>query len=474
MSTPVLIVGCGPSGLFLANLLGSQNIQTVCIERNATCTDHPKSTFLDSEIVRLLDTIGLLDTLKGQIIGLSGIERYSPSGTLVSREDNTITSHNYPHRNTMYQPWLEQALLDGLSRFPCVSVKMNCELIDIQTESTNSVKLKCTFRDIQTDTTTTSVFQYVIGADGNKSKVRDLMGLSFDPVTDYEAKSIRIDVEGMTDTTLVMRSGIHSGRNWISFPAPNGRRFSFTVLPGEHPEDLLTDEAAFKLLQPHIENNPHVRILFRSHYHFRSRLASSLRKGNIFLIGDAAHTLPPANAQGLNSGARDANALAWRLAEVLKGGSSLVLDEYEIERYEPMKQIILNASIAYQAARKPTSSPSGTLHSVKKEEKSVSIYGQMIPNAWVQLVGTRKGVMLDTLFKPQDSNVSYGWNMVGFNSREYTPTGYNSIVLYRRGVDIPSLPCIQGIICDHRFDNYWNDLDGKWILVRPDRVVQPF
>ena len=133
--------------------------------------------------------------------------------------------------------------MNGCKRFDCVTVLFSHECIAIDQSESNNNTVKVTIKngtdEIQKE------FRYVIGADGNRSNVRDLLGIEFKPVTPHEPQSIRIDVEGTTDTSLVMRSGNDFKRNWISFPAPNGRRFSFNVLPGEKPEDLLTDEMAY-------------------------------------------------------------------------------------------------------------------------------------------------------------------------------------------------------------------------------------
>jgi 3-(3-hydroxy-phenyl)propionate hydroxylase len=499
----VLIVGAGPSGLFMANLLGMHGIPTLCIEKNSELSNHPKATFLDSEIVRLLDTIGLLNECKGQIVGLSAIERYSSLGFLLTRENGVMTTHNYMHRNTIYQPWLEQCLLGGCKRYPeLVEVRMGHELVELYQTENNGVE--CAIKDINSNEIITGFFTYVIGADGYKSKVREFSQIEFLPVTDYEAKSIRIDVEGTTDCSMVMRSGIDyaTGRNWISFPAPNGRRFSFNVMKGENPEDLLTDEAAMNLIKPHVGNDP-VRVIFKSHYHFRSRLASSLRKGNVFLIGDAAHTLPPAMAQGLNSGARDANMLAWRIAEVInRGVDESILEDYCKERYEPMKKIILQASNMYKAARhqgskwkvyyndilaltKNTFNWSGYFKSRINEVKKSDIIGKPVPNSWVQLTNSDdKGVLLDTLLKTS-------FCIVGFNIDKITDemknklkeSNYNVVLLYSKeysksnpnGCPLSELNGYQtGVISDHRFDEYLERVDKKWIVVRPDRIVAAY
>jgi putative polyketide hydroxylase len=55
---------------------------------------------------------------------------------------------------------------------------------------------------------------------------------------------------------------------------------------------------------------------------------------NVFLVGDAAHQLPPMGGFGMNSGIQDTHNLAWKLAAVLRDGASpRLFDSYAAERW---------------------------------------------------------------------------------------------------------------------------------------------
>ena len=519
-SHPILIVGAGPTGLVAANLLGLYGIPTVLIEKNKSVIRDPRSTFVDDECLRLLSTIGLTDKLSNQVFGPITFERYSPLGFLLSREEGMITDHNYPTRSALYQPWFDQTLADGLTRFNCVETIFNCELIHINNDP-ESQSVQVTYKHNNEEEITRD-FAYVLGCDGHRSKVRELLNIDFVPVTPHENRSIRIDVEGTNDTSLVMRSGHDLTRMWAIFPAPNGRRFSFSVVKGENPDDLLTDEAALNLIKPFVteEEFSNLRIVFRSHYTFRSRLASSFYKHRVFLLGDAAHTMPPAGSQGLNSGVRDANSLCWKIAYVYKGlMKPSLLDFYEQERMPALKQIIEQVSNEYNAPRQRTkqeiieddlkkfcqlntdsiinmtSQTSGLKKSDSKifwstNYKKLShvttgrssfvqtgmVYktnddncpqnqyiGRVISNPWIDING-QNGTLLDDLLGCQFCLVYCGISENKLNHPFWEKLSVKQISITKQ----QSGP---NKVSDHRLDTYWKNIEGYVLLVRPDRVI---
>ena len=93
-----------------------------------------------------------------------------------------------------------------------------------------------------------------------------------------------------------------------------------------------------------------VRVLRCAEYTFRARIASTWRRGMVFLLGDAAHQTPPFIGQGLGAGLRDAHNLAWKLAEELAGepvgGRPALLDSYQRERKPHAKAQIRLAIVA--------------------------------------------------------------------------------------------------------------------------------
>jgi hypothetical protein len=111
------------------------------------------------------------------------------------------------------------------------------------------------------------------------------------------------------------------------------RRWEFMLVGGEDPADYASDPAlVWSLLEPHIKADEG-ELVRHAVYEFRSLLTDTMRVGRVVLAGDAAHLMPPFMGEGMCSGLRDANSLAWRLDLLLRGAAADgLLDTYTPER----------------------------------------------------------------------------------------------------------------------------------------------
>jgi 3-(3-hydroxy-phenyl)propionate hydroxylase len=118
------------------------------------------------------------------------------------------------------------------------------------------------------------------------------------------------------------------------------RRWELKLMPGESPDALREPEALRRALAEFVDPGA-VEIWRSAVYRFHALVADRWRAGRVFLLGDAAHQMPPFLGQGLCAGVRDAANLAWKLPRVLRGDApERLLDSYEAERRPHVARVV--------------------------------------------------------------------------------------------------------------------------------------
>ncbi len=325
---PVVIVGAGPTGLVLANLLGGEGIRTLLIERHPSTGREPRAVSLDDESLRTLQTLGLVTEVLQHVVPGYGSQYYSPGGRCFVTVEPTETPYGYPRRNAFRQPILERQLREGLERYSHIETRFGSTLQTL-TQDASSVVVSITGPE---DRRTRIACDYLIGCDGASSTVRNLLSISLAGST-FDERWLIIDLENSDSPSPHTKVFCDPRRPCISLPGPDRtHRFELKLHAHERDEALLVPEVIQNLLHTH-GADPNSTIVRKVVYRFHARLADHWSKGRVFLAGDAAHLSPPFAGQGMNSGIRDAHNLAWKLAWVLRGqvGPHL-LGTYERER----------------------------------------------------------------------------------------------------------------------------------------------
>ncbi|MFE4177489.1 FAD-dependent monooxygenase [Streptomyces sp. NPDC056909] len=180
---------------------------------------------------------------------------------------------------------------------------------------------------------------WLIGADGVHSTVREQLGIEFRGAQlplDFLLAEGRIDGDyapGTVHYYLGPKGSLVFG------PMPGGTvRVSGVLAPGFP----LTPEAVQGILDERTDSGLRVVELDTlATFSTAERIATAMRKGRAFLVGDAAHTHTPVGGQGLNLGLQDVHNLAWKLAGVINGRyAPRILDTYEPERLQAARQIV--------------------------------------------------------------------------------------------------------------------------------------
>jgi len=325
----VAIVGAGPTGLVLANILGVERVDTLLLERNERTVSEPRAVSIDDESLRTIQGIGLADVVLGDIVQGYGSHYFSPSGSDFARVQPAAHEYGFPRRSAFRQPVLEAQLRDGLRHFPHVEARFS-HLLQEFGQDAQGVTLQVRGPDGALQSTRC---RYLVACDGARSGVRERLGIAMEGST-FAERWLIVDLLGTPDRFRHTRVFCDPRRPAISLPGPAGtRRYEFMLRAGERDEDLLREDVVRQMIADRSAVDRDLPIARKVVYTFHARVAQRWRDGRVFLAGDAAHLSPPFAGQGMNSGVRDALNLGWKLAAVARGemGPGL-LDSYERER----------------------------------------------------------------------------------------------------------------------------------------------
>jgi len=336
------IIGYGPVGALLANLLGQAGLSVLVLERDGTAYPLPRATQFDDEVMRVFQQAGLAEDilpLTRQAIGMRFVDR----GGRVLLEwprPMEVGPQGWHASYRFHQPELDQVLRRGARRWPNVEVRTRCEAYALD-EADGGITVR--FEDLSSGKLERRFARYVVGCDGGRSLVRRLLG--------SELVDLGFHERWLVVDCVLKRDRPDLGDYSVQFCDPvrpatyvrgtgNRRRWEVAALPGEDAAELARPETVWRLLSRWI--TPADAVLERATvYTFHSLIAERWRAGRLMIAGDAAHQSPPFLGQGLCAGMRDVANLAWKLAAVAQGGApEELLDSYASERLPHVREYI--------------------------------------------------------------------------------------------------------------------------------------
>ncbi len=334
----VAVIGYGPTGMAMAGLLGQAGHNVLVLERYAGLYNLPRAAIFDDETMRTLDKLGIAEQMLPKLHVQRNYEWVNAAGHL-------LIDHSFAERGRsgwaewymMYQPELEEAL-DGVCRaLPNVEIIHGAKVVDLEQDLAG-----VTVHVESLDGTRRSVrCAYAVACDGGNSVVRRHLGIGehdygfsepwmvcdFRLNHDVELPSARQVGDPQRPVSIISLGPRH---HRFSFMLDSEADFAFASNP-----DLIWERVADYLTPADAE------LIRVATYTFRSLVADSWRDGRIVLAGDAAHQMPPFLGQGMCSGIRDAQNLAFKIDLLLRGRCGAdILDTYQTEREPHVRAVV--------------------------------------------------------------------------------------------------------------------------------------
>ena len=335
----VAVVGGGPAGLSSAMTLGWHGAHTLVVERRPSASSLPRATVASTATMELLRRFGLEDAAWERSIDVEW--QAWACTTLAAAEHGNAVEVGLPTRAQaalvsptapacLPQDELEPLLEEHLRSFPSVRLDRGVEVVGLERRADDGFVLTLAgphgTRRVGAD--------YVVGADGVRSGIREALGIASHGEEGLAARLGVVFRAPLWELVGTRRFGAYFVADGAFFPAGKPDRWIFgtdppgqaaAAVPPADVEQSIREAAGVTDLPIAIE-----RVMSIT---FGVALARRFRGGNAFLVGDAAHRVTPRGGTGLNTAIRDGFDIGWKLGWVLRGwADERLLDSYERER----------------------------------------------------------------------------------------------------------------------------------------------
>lgn len=343
--TQVLIVGAGPTGLTLACLLLQAGIDVRLIDKNPARSETSKAIGLQYRVSEILACMGVID-------------RFLESGA--SPTPINMYEGKRPLLRLCLDLFGQKSRREAFSPQPIIIPQSDTEAIlgDLLKKRGGSIEWNREFRSYeQSDDCVRSSIRngsgfvetiesdWLISCEGTHSNIRRQAGIAFRGKT-YPLAFCLADVElEWPYTHQENHVWFHEKGSCAALPLPQADTWRLFFEISDEEETLANGVSLAnvrQLLEERMQGErAHIRkALWLSEFRINCRMVDRFRDGRVFLAGDAAHIHSPTGGQGITTCLQDAVNLSWKLARVLKGASTELLDTYEEERFPHAEEVL--------------------------------------------------------------------------------------------------------------------------------------
>ena len=338
----IIIVGLGPTGGTLANLLALNDLSVLVLEKEASIYNLPRAVHFDDEIMRVFNTVGIRNKLSKKLIINKGTKFVDQNENLILDwpRPKVITENGFYPSYRFHQPDLERCLRSTLKKFKKVSIKQNANVEKI---TSKKEFVEVSYMDTNSKKKYQLKAKYIVGCDGGRSFVRQHINSDMEDLG-FKQKWVVIDVilkslnNSLPDRTIQYCNSDRPATYCRN--VGRRRRWEVALKDDENFKTFFEEKNLWNFLSQWIKKDE-VVIERKAIYTFESAIAEKWKHERIFLAGDAAHLTPPFMGQGMCAGIRDVSNLAWKLSSSCRfGHNENLLQSYQTERAPNVRDYI--------------------------------------------------------------------------------------------------------------------------------------
>ena len=458
----VVIVGFGPIGGTLANLLALQGFSILVLEKEKSFYPLPRAVHFDDEIMRVFQTIGITNNFLKYTIINKGTKFVDKKNRVILDwpRPREITDNGWYPSYRFNQPDLERELRNKLNSYKKIEIKQSSVVKKI---INTKHEVNITAEDINSKKIFKIKSKYLVGCDGANSTTRSQMKTKMNNLGFTQKWAVIDLILKKNKKSLPDRTIQYSNPKRPATYCRNvgkRRRWEFAIKKTENIETILSEKYIWNFLKPWLKKNE-AQIERKTIYTFQSALAKKWKKGRVFLAGDAAHLMPPFMGQGMCAGIRDVSNLAWKISHCLNNKhDEKLLKTYQSERFSNVKEYIETTMRMGEFVNAVGKSP--ITNNISADSKGRKIMKSIKPSLGDGL-GVKKDKLRGKIF-PQFKNNGKNLDVKFFKkpmlliSSKFKKPLSKKINFYKNKND-------------KKISRYLTDINCEGLIVRPDRFI---
>lgn len=354
----VAIVGAGPVGVTAALELARHGIASVVLDDKATVNDGSRAICISRHSLEILQQLGVDAPFEQKGLGWTQGRTYFRDREIYRfRMPHSDQERYYPMVN-LQQQYIEQFLIDKAHAGELIEMRWQSAVTGVSQDADGvTLEVSTPEGDYRL------ACDYLLAADGGRSRIRESLGLSLHGQA-YEGRYVIADVRLKSDFPTERRAFFHSrampDTTILVHRQPDDIwRIDYQLGPGEDPEQAVEEanirEKVELIVREVMHESGDWELEWWSLYKAYTLALDDYRHGRVLFIGDSAHLVPIFGVRGLNNGLADAANAGWKLACLLQGQApDALLDSYSPERRGATLDVFANAGKSTRFMTPPT------------------------------------------------------------------------------------------------------------------------